>query len=133
MMAPQLLNAVEAAQHLSGRDALREMSSGYGAQKVGLNMQSRNGLNKNEVIALLSWAFEQGSSLVSAAKAVVELENGTTQPINLLRTRIGAEREMDLMGPNARSIAHGSAQEQIAAAFHSLEEQVTAATSFYEV
>ena len=38
-MAPQLLDAVEAARHLSGREALRQMSSGYGAHRIGLNMQ----------------------------------------------------------------------------------------------
>ena len=80
-MAPQLLDAVEAGQHLSGRDTLRSMSAGYGAQRIGLNMQNRNGLDKTEVIGLVNWAFEQGAALLSAAKAVVQLEDGTTQPI----------------------------------------------------
>ncbi|MDE2718767.1 MAG: hypothetical protein OXI33_17380, partial [Chloroflexota bacterium] len=55
-MAPQLLDAVEAGQHLSGRDTLRYMSAGYGAQRIGLNMQNRNGLDKTEVIGLVNWA-----------------------------------------------------------------------------
>ena len=90
-------------------------------------MQNRNGLEKNEVIGLVDWAFEQGAGLLSAAHAIVELEDGTTQPINLLKTRIGAEREMELIGPNARSIAHDSAHTEIVAAFDSLEEQLEAA------
>ena len=130
-MAPQLLDAVEAAQHLSGRDALRQMSSGYGAQRIGLNMQNRDGLDRDEVVGLVNWAFEQGSGLLSSAKAVIQLEDGTTQPINLLRTRIGSECEMELISPNARSIAHASAHTQIVAASYSLADQLHAATSVW--
>ena len=132
-IAPQLLDAVQAGRHLSGRDALREMSSGYGAHRIGLNMQNRNGLDKDEVIGLVNWAFEQGAGLLSAAKAVVQLKDGTTQPINLLRNRIGAEREMELMSPSERSIAHASAQTEIVTAFYSLEEQLKVATSLWSV
>ena len=133
VMAPQLLDAVQAVQHLSGRDALRQMSTGYGAQRIGLEMQSREGLRGDEVVGLVNWAFEQGSALLSSATAVVKLEDGTRQPINLLRTRIGAQQEMELIGPSARSIAHTSAHEQIVAAFDSLEEQIQAATSSWGV
>ena len=128
-MAPQLLEAVAATQHLSGRDTLRQMSTGYGARRIGLNMQNRSGLEKAEVVGLVDWAFEQGSDLLNAAYAVIELEDGTNQPVNLLRTRIGVEREMDLIGPSARSIAHGSAQIEIVAAFNSLEDQLLAAST----
>ena len=130
-MAPQLLDAVEAAQRLSGRAALRSMSEGYGAQRIGLNMQNSDGLDKNEVIALVNWAFEQGTGLLSSATAEVRLEDGTKQPLNLLRTRIGAEREMDLIGPNARSIAHASARLQMVDAFNSLSEQIKEASSMW--
>lgn len=130
-MAPELLDAVGANRHLRGRDALKEISSGFGVQRIGLNLQNRNGLNKDEVVALVDWAFEQGPGLLSAAYAVVQLEDGTTQPINLLSTRLGVEREMELMGANARSIDHGSAQTQIVDAYRSLEEQLHAATSVW--
>ena len=130
-MAPQLLDVVEASRYLRGRDSLRQISSGYGAQRIGLNMQNRDGLNKDEVVALVNWAFEQGAGLLSAAHAVVELEDGTTQPINLLRTRIGVEREMKLIGANARSIDHDSAQTQIVDAYAALEEQLQAASTLW--
>ena len=79
----------------------------------------------------MNWAFEQGSGLLSAAKAVVQLQDGTTQPINLLKIRIGAEREMELIGPNARSIAHESAHTEIIAAFDSLESQIESASTIW--
>ncbi len=132
MMAPQLLEQIEAGQHLSGREALRQMSSGYGAQKIGLNLRNASGLDKNEIIGLVNWAFEKGSGLLSSAHTEIQHENGTYQRINLLKTRISAEREMELMGSNARSIAHKSAHSQIVAAFESLEELVRSATSLYE-
>ena len=131
-MAPQLLETVEATRHLSGRDALRQMSTGYGAQQIGLNMQNRNGLGKDEVIGLVNWAFEQGSGLLSAATARVQFEDGNSQPINLLKGRIGVEREMELMGPSARSIAHRSARTQIVEAFNSLEERIKGATTLID-
>ena len=133
VMAPQLLDAVQAMEHLSGRDALRQMSTGYGAQRIGLNMQSRDGLNRDEVVGLVNWAFEQGSGLLSSTQAVVQLEDGTRQPINLLKTRIGAQREMDLISPSARSIAHTSARTEIVAAFHSLEDQLKTASSLWSM
>ena len=132
-MAPQLLDAVEALQHLSGRDALRQMSRGYGAQKIGLNMNSRDGLDKLEVLGLVNWAFEQGSGLLSSAIVNVELEDGTRQRINLLKNRIGMEREMELLGPNARSVDHESARIQIVGAFDSLEEQLREATTLWSL
>ena len=132
-MAPQLLDSVDAARHLRSRDALRQISSGYSAQRVGINMHNRSGLDKNEVIGLVDWAFEQGSSLLSAAHAVVQLADGTNPPINLLRSRIGVEREMELIGPNARSIAHQSARAEIMSAFYSLEDQLQEANSLRSV
>ena len=69
--------------------------------------------------------------MLNAAYAEVVLEDGTTQPLNLIRTRIGAERDMELLSPNARSIAHRSAHNEIVAAFDSLQEQIGAANSLY--
>ena len=132
-MAPQLLEAVAATRHGIGREVLRQLSSGFGARRMGLRMQNRDGLDRAEVIGLVDWAFEQGSGLLSAANAVVELADGTNQPINLLRTRIGMEREMDLISPSARSVAHGSARTEIVAAFDSLEDQIHAASSLRSV
>ena len=130
-MAPQLLDAVDTVQHLSTRDALRYMSRGYGAQKIGLNMNNRNGLDKHEIVGFVNWAFEQGSGLLSSAIANVELEDGTRQRLNLLKNRIGVEREMELLGPNARSVAHESARIQIVDAFDSLEEQIRGAATLW--
>ena len=127
-MSPQLLNAVNATRHLDGRQALIDMSGGYGAQKIGMQMQNRDGLNKERVVALVDWALEQGPGQLSAAQALVQLEDGTTTPINLLRTRLGVEREMELIGPTARSIAHESAHAQIVEAFYLLEEQISSAS-----
>ncbi len=130
-MAPQLLDAVSAVEQIGARDGLRQTSSRFGAEKFGLSWRNRKGLDKDEILGLVNWALEQGSGLLSAASAEVELEDGTRQPVNLLRTRIGAEREMELMGANMRSIAHESAHSEIMAAFYSLEDQVKAASSLY--
>ena len=130
-MAPQLLEEVSAVQRLDAGDALGRVSSRLGAQKFGLSWGNRNGLDKDEAFELANWAFEQGSGLLSAAYAEVVLQDGTTQPLNLLRTRIGAELEMELLDHNARSISHGSAHNQIVAAFDSLEEQIREANSLY--
>ena len=133
MMAPQLFDAVQAGRHLRAPDALREMSAGYGAQRVGLKMRNRRGLDKNEVLGLVNWAVEEGSGLLSSAITQVELENGTHQTINLLKSRIGAESEMELMGPKARSIAHHSARTEIVATFGALENQIRAAASIWSM
>lgn len=130
-MAPQLLDAVGAVQHIRAHDGLRQMSTGYGANRIGLDMQSRSGLSKDSVVGLVDWAFEQGAGLLSTAHAIVQLEDGTRQPINLLRTRIGAERDMELISPNARSIAHASARTEIVAAFNSLVGQIDAAATMW--
>ncbi|MCY4559578.1 MAG: hypothetical protein OXF79_25050 [Chloroflexi bacterium] len=131
-MAPELLDVVDAIQHLNdGREALKALSTGYGVQRIGLDLQNRNGLNKDQVVALVDWAFEQGAGLLSTAYAVVQLDDGTTQPINLLKTRLGVEREMELIGANARSIDHGSAQTQIVDAYHFLEDQLHAASTVW--
>ena len=128
-MAPLLVDSIQKARHLPSRDALSQLFSGYGAQRLGIDIQNRKGLAKDEVIGLVDWAFEQGAGLLSAAHAVVQLEDGTHQPINLLRSRIGAEREMELIDRNARSIAHQSARVEIMEAFEALEDQINVAIS----
>ena len=126
---PQMRSALNNTSPSGGRGILRALASGLQSRQSGFYVRNRNGLDRDEVIGLIDWAFEQGRNLLTAASAVVTLEDGTTQPLNLLRSRIGAEREMELISPNARSIAHGSAQIEIIAAYNALGDQIRAASS----
>ena len=130
-MAPQLLRELASVANVGPDQALRQMASRYGEQEIGWNMRNRNGLDRLAVIALADQIMEQGSGQLSAANAIVELRDGSTQPINLLNTRIGMEREMDLIGSNARSVSHQSAHSEISTAFESLEEQIQGAATLW--
>ncbi len=129
-MGPQLLRTGGGVSSGSSvRTFLRQASSGYKAEHFGISMRNRKGLDMSEVLGLIDWALGQGGNSLNAASATVELEDGTTQPLNLLRTRVGIAREMELINDKARSIAHESAHAQIVAAFDVVEDQIRAASS----
>lgn len=128
---PQIRDALNNGAPSGGGGILRALASGLRSSQSGFYVRNRNGLNRDEVIELIDWAFEQGRNLLTAATAVVTLEDGTTRPLNLLRSRISIEREMELIGPNARSIAHRSAQAEIIAAYNVIADQVRAASSLW--
>ena len=108
------------------------MADGYGAQKIGIELQNGEGLQVNAAIALVDWAFERGPNLLTA-KVVITDDGGVTRELNLLQSRVGEEREMELLGELARSIDHESAREQIAMAYMSLEDKVVKASTMWGV
>ena len=99
-----------------------------GADRMGFSLWSKEGLDRESAALIVDWALEQGSSLLGAS-VKLELADGTvSSPINLRRSKVGAERNMELISENARSIAHGSAHAQIIAAYQSLKPVIERAS-----
>lgn len=113
-------------------EILGTMADGYGARKVGIELQNGEGLQVDAAIGLVDWALEGGSNLLTA-KAVITDDGGVTRELNLLQSRVGEEREMELLSALARSIDHESAREQIAQAYTSLEDKVVKASTIWGV
>ena len=126
--APQLMQEIGQATNTDSRDFLGKMAAGYGVKQFGIDFRNRGGLDGRAILALVNWALEQGPGLLSAAVVRVGLEDGTSQSCNLLQTRIGAKRDMELMGPTARSISHESAHDRIVEVFDALGDQIKAAS-----
>jgi hypothetical protein len=124
-VAPQLLDAVNATKLMSdNREALKQIGAGYGATNMGLFWRNNKGLERAQAIGLIDWAVEHAHDLLTAAFATVKSTDGTTEKLNLLKNKVGAERDMELISATARSIAHESATAAIVGAYGALTERI---------
>ncbi len=108
------------------RNIFSEMDriSNIGAERRGFSLHKIRERDTDAVMAFLDWALEQGGDLLHSARVDAVMKDGSSKSFNLLQTKVGVSKEMDLISPNARSVSHASAIGQIAEAYTQLQEDI---------